>query len=135
MYMGNTNIPNDEQITVAYVRTDDKIYFGVAYCCSADKYNKAKGKSLAVSRLLLNGNEGINIVEGERVYDTIWRYLYYFDRGGRLTYNKPSWVNGVMVSDKIATERKFDTTRSLYVKKQMSTLDKILKFFGFYYHL
>ncbi len=130
MYFGNRSKHNTHVITVAFTRDDNKIYFGVAYCNKDDNYNKQFGKQLACERLVTNGTDGIDIIPGNSIYDTIWDYLYYGARGQRLTYNKPSWVDDVMLVDAIMDRYHNDTTQSLWKNSQRTSFfGKVLKFF------
>lgn len=135
IYMGNRSNQLTHNITIAYTRDDHKIYFGVAYGRNDDRYSKKFGKSLAIERLLINGNDGIDIIDGQSVYDTIWDYLFENKRGTRLTYNKPSWVNEVMLVHNLKYKLRGYTTRELYNRDNSiiskSFIGKLLEFFGF----
>jgi hypothetical protein len=130
MYFGDRSVHDTNVVTIAFTRDDTKIYFGVSYCNKGDIYNKHYGKDLARERLVTNGDDGIDIIPGVSVYDAIWNYLYYSERGQRLTYSKPSWVVDLMLIEKIIDRYNHETTRSLWEDcQQESCLDKVLKFF------
>jgi hypothetical protein len=130
MYFGNRGSKHTHAITIAYTRDDHKIYFGVAFCNNEDVYDKKYGKELAVSRLHTNGDDGIDIVEGSSVCETIWKYLYSNKRGTRLTYNKPSWVNDILFIHKLQYNFARFTTRELYEDQNRGFISRVLNFFG-----
>lgn len=135
MYFGNRGLHRTNVVTVAFTRDDNKIYFGVAYCSKEDIYNKHHGKDVAVSRLITNGTDGLDIEPGVSVYDTIWNYLYNGYTGLRLIYNKPSWVDDVMLVEKIVDTYKFDTTQSLWeAREPRGFFSKLFDFFTFSQH-
>lgn len=135
MYIGNRRKSKTHVITVAYTRDDHKIYFGVTYCRNDDLYDKKYGRELAKERLMINGNDGLDIIEGESVCTTIWNYLVNNKRGTRLTYNKPSWVNEVMLMEKALDQIHGMRTRMLHEQNNgvigRSFIGKVLEFFGF----